>query len=142
PPDQARNVCGMDSVQMVADWPVPHAAAVVLGRDGASLGSFGAPDREFPLASVTKLLTAYATLIAVEEGAVEWDQPAGPPGATVRHLIAHASGLAFNEHKVVAPPGNRRLYSNAGFEVLAGTLQSACGIAFGDYLADAVLRPL
>ena len=44
---------------------------------------------------MTKLLTAYAVLVAVEEGAVEWDTPAGPDGSTVRHLIAHTSGLAF-----------------------------------------------
>ena len=98
--------------------------------------------REFKLASVTKLLTAYATLIAVEEGAVEWDQPAGPEGSTVRHLIAHTSGLAFDEHKVVAAPGNRRLYSNTGFEVLADTVHEASGIPFAEYLTEAVLGPL
>ena len=70
----------------------------------------------FRLASVTKLLTAYATLIAVEEGAVDWDTPAGPPGATVRHLAAHASGLSFAEGKVQAKPGARRIYSNVGFD--------------------------
>jgi CubicO group peptidase (beta-lactamase class C family) len=132
----------MDSVRMVADWPVPNAAAVVLGANGAVLGSFGDLDREFPLASVTKLFTAYATLIAVEEGAVEWDQEAGPAGSTVRHLIAHASGLAYNEHKAVAAPGTRRLYSNAGFEVLANTVAEGSGIAFPDYLDEAVFQPL
>ncbi|HKN99108.1 MAG TPA: serine hydrolase [Pseudonocardiaceae bacterium] len=132
----------MDSVRVIEDWPVERAAGAVVDSAGQVLGAHGPVDQVFPLASVTKLLTAYATLIAVEEGAVEWDQPAGPPGATVRHLIAHASGLAFNEHKVVAPPGNRRLYSNAGFEVLADTVQAACGIPFAEYLADAVLRPL
>jgi CubicO group peptidase (beta-lactamase class C family) len=132
----------MDSVRAIEDWPVEQAAGAVVDRSGQVLGTHGPADRVFPLASVTKLLTAYATLIAVEEGALEWDQPAGPPGATVRHLIAHASGLAFNEHKVVAPPGNRRLYSNAGFEVMADTVAAACGIPFPEYLADAVLRPL
>lgn len=127
---------------MVADWPVPNAATVVLGAHGAPLGSFGDLDRAFPLASVTKLLTAYATLIAVEEGALEWDQPAGPPGSTVRHLIAHASGLAYNEHKPVAAPGTRRLYSNAGFEELADAVAEGSGIAFPDYLDEAVFQPL
>lgn len=126
---------------MIDDWPVERAATAVGTADGV-LGQHGPQDEVFGLASVTKLLTAYATLVAVEEGAIEWDQPAGPPGSTVRHLIAHASGLAFNEHKVVAPPGERRLYSNAGFEQLADTVTAACGIEFADYLADAVLRPL
>lgn len=142
---------GMDSVspppsrpavQLIEDWPVERAASAVVAADGAVLGAHGPQGEPFGLASVTKLLTAYAALIAVEEGAIEWDQPAGPPGSTVRHLIAHTSGLAFNEHKVVAPPGERRLYSNAGFEVLADTIEAASGIAFPEYLSDAVLRPL
>lgn len=132
----------MDSVRTIEDWPVPHAATAVVAADGTVLGTHGPQGRVFGLASVTKLCTAYATLIAVEEGALEWDQPAGPPGSTVRHLIAHASGLAFNEHKVVAPPGERRLYSNAGIEELADTVTAACGIQFTEYLADAVFEPL
>jgi CubicO group peptidase (beta-lactamase class C family) len=132
----------MDSVRVIDDWPVEQAATAVVAADGRVLGAHGPQDTEFGLASVTKLLTAYATLIAVEEGAIEWDQPAGPPGSTVRHLIAHASGLAFNEHRVMAPPGERRLYSNAGFEVLADVVEQASGIPFPEYLADAVLRPL
>jgi CubicO group peptidase (beta-lactamase class C family) len=132
----------MDSVRTVADWPVDRVAVAVVAADGRVLGEHGPMDHEFPLASVTKLLTAYAVLIAVEEGALEWDQPAGPDGSTVRHLIAHTSGLAFNEHRVVAAPGTRRLYSNAGFEVLADTLAAASGIEFPDYLDEAVCQPL
>jgi CubicO group peptidase (beta-lactamase class C family) len=132
----------MDSVRVIEDWPVDRAATAVVDANGGVLGAHGPQEDVFPLASVTKLLTAYATLIAVEEGALEWDQPAGPPGATVRHLISHAAGLAFTEHKVVAPPGQRRLYSNAGFEVLGDTVAQACDMPFADYLAEAVLRPL
>jgi CubicO group peptidase (beta-lactamase class C family) len=132
----------MESVRAVADWPVDHAAAAVVGSGGEVLAAEGPGTREFRLASVTKLLTAYATLIAVEEGAVEWDHPAGPEGSTVRHLVAHTSGLAFDEHKAVARPGTRRLYSNAGFEVLADTVHEASGIPFAEYLTEAVLEPL
>jgi CubicO group peptidase (beta-lactamase class C family) len=132
----------MESVRAVTGWPVDNAAVAVVGSDGAVLATAGPMAREFRLASVTKLLTAYATLIAVEEGAVEWDQPAGPPGSTVRHLIAHTSGLAFDEHKAMAEPGKRRLYSNAGFEVLADTVHEASGIPFAEYLTEAVLEPL
>lgn len=132
----------MESVRAVSDWPVANAAAAVVAASGDVLGAAGAGAREFPLASVTKLLTAYATLIAVEEGAVEWDQPAGPEGSTVKHLVAHVSGLAFDEHKVLAEPGTRRMYSNAGFEVLADTVHEASGIPFAEYLTEAVLAPL
>ncbi|HWM04607.1 MAG TPA: serine hydrolase domain-containing protein [Actinophytocola sp.] len=132
----------MESVRAVADWPVDHAAAAVVGADGSVVAAQGPMAREYRLASVTKLLTAYATLVAVEEGAVEWDHPAGPEGATVRHLIAHTSGLAFDEYKVVAPPGERRLYSNSGFDKLADTVNEASGIPFAEYLTEAVLDPL
>ncbi len=132
----------MESVQAVTEWPVDNAAAAVVSGSGVVLGSAGPQSREFRLASVTKLLTAYATLVAVEEGAVEWDQPAGPAGSTVRHLVAHVSGLAFDEHKVMAEPGTRRMYSNAGFEVLADTIHEASGIPFAEYLTEAVLAPL
>lgn len=132
----------MESVRAVSEWPVDHAAVAVVSADGTVLGSAGPQAREFGLASVTKLLTAYATLVAVEEGAVEWDQPAGPSGSTVRHLIAHVSGLAFDEHRVLAQPGTRRMYSNAGFEVLADTVHEASGIPFAEYLTEAVLAPL
>lgn len=132
----------MESVRAVSEWPVDNAAVAVVSAGGEILGSAGSQAREFTLASVTKLLTAYATLVAVEEGAVEWDQPAGPAGSTVRHLVAHVSGLAFDEHKVLAQPGTRRMYSNTGFEVLADTVHDASGIPFAEYLTEAVLAPL
>ncbi|WP_020672651.1 serine hydrolase domain-containing protein [Amycolatopsis nigrescens] len=132
----------MESVRLIEQWPVDNAAAAVVGADGAVLAGHGDLRREFRLASVTKLLTAYAALIAVEEGVVELDTPAGPPGATVRHLLSHTAGLAFDAHKVVAEPGTRRLYSNAGMEQLGDFLAEHSGIAFADYLSEALLQPL
>ncbi|MFE9423510.1 serine hydrolase domain-containing protein [Kitasatospora sp. NPDC006697] len=133
----------MESLRMIEDWPVDTAAAVVVrGADGAVLGAHGPQHHRFELASVTKPLTAYAALVAVEEGVFELDDPAGPDGSTVRHLLAHTSGLAFDEHRAMAAPGTRRLYSNAGFDVLADTLAEAAGIPFAQYAAEAVFRPL
>jgi CubicO group peptidase (beta-lactamase class C family) len=111
-------------------------------RDGTVAGTYGPIGRRFPLASVTKPLTAYAALVAYEEGVYDLDDPAGPEGSTVRHLLAHASGLAFDEHRVMAGPESRRIYSNAGFEVLADHLTKTAGISFRDYLREAVLEPL
>ena len=93
-------------------------------------------------ASVTKLVTALAVLVAVEEETVDLDEPAGPPGSTVRHLLAHASGLAFDSDRVLAPPGDRRIYSNVGFEALGALLQERSGMPFVDYLSEGVVRPL
>ncbi|MBB1255355.1 serine hydrolase domain-containing protein [Streptomyces alkaliterrae] len=132
----------MESLRIIDNWPVETAAAVVVRADGTVAGAHGPQRHRFPLASVTKPLAAYAALVAVEEGAVELDEPAGPPGATVRHLLAHTSGLAFDEHRTMAEPGTRRLYSNAGFEVLGDHLAKASGIPFAEYLRQAVLEPL
>lgn len=130
------------AVDAVLGWPVDHVAAAVVGGDGTVLATAGAQDRPFPLASVTKPLTAFATLVAVEEGALEWDTPAGPEGSTVRHLAAHASGLAFADRAVQARPGTSRIYSNVGFEILADTISAATGMPFADYLHQAVCEPL
>ncbi len=81
-------------------------------------------------------------LVAVEEGALELDDEAGPPGATVAHLLAHASGLAFDSRTVMAPPATQRIYSSAGFEVLAETVEAATGIDFAEYLRQSVCELL
>lgn len=130
------------AVRRVLDWPVDHVAAAVVGASGSVLARAGDTDRVFGLTSVTKLLSAYAVLVAVEEGAVDWDDAAGPEGSTVRHLIAHTSGLAFDTDAVQAAPGERRIYSNTGFGVLAETVATATGIDFADYLHQAVCEPL
>ncbi len=132
----------MDSVRLVDQWPVDHAATAVVANDGTVLGTHGDGERVFWLASVTKLLTAYATLIAVEEGAIGLDDEAGPEGSTVRHLLAHTSGLAFDEHKVVSTPGHRRLYSSSGFEQLADTVAERSGMPFPEYFSEGLLAPL
>jgi CubicO group peptidase (beta-lactamase class C family) len=116
------------------DWPVPTVAAAVVGPSGV-LASHGDTERQFALASVTKPLVARAVQIAIEEGAVDLDTAAGPPGSTVRHLLAHASGLAMLTGQTLARPGTRRMYSNYGFAVLAGTSTVADLAAFaGDLL--------
>jgi CubicO group peptidase (beta-lactamase class C family) len=130
------------AVGTVLDWPVPHAAAEVVAADGTVLAVAGEQEREFRLASVTKPIVAYAVLIAVEEGAVSWDDPAGPEGSTVRHLAAHTSGVSFEDGVVQARPGARRIYSNRGFELLADAVAAGAGMPFAEYLGEAVLTPL
>ncbi|MEW2403733.1 serine hydrolase domain-containing protein [Streptomyces sp. NPDC046862] len=132
----------LQSLALIENWPVTTAAAAVVRADGRVLGSYGPTGHRFPLASVTKPLAAYAVLVAYEEGAVELDEPAGPPGSTVRHLLAHTSGLAFDEHRVTSAPGERRLYSNAGFEALGDHVAKATDIPFAEYARQAVLEPL
>lgn len=125
----------------VAGWPVGAAAVGVAGPSGV-LAASGPLDRSFRLASVTKLLSAMATVVAVEDQTVDLDDAAGPPGSTVRHLLAHASGLPFEGAEPVSAPGVRRIYSNTGFEVLASAVSERAGVEFEDYVREAVLGPL
>jgi CubicO group peptidase (beta-lactamase class C family) len=131
----------MAALDVIAEWPVPTAAAAVIGPAGM-LDSHGDTDRVFELASVTKPLVARAAQVAIEEGVFDLDTEAGPPGSTIRHLLAHASGLAMHSDKTLAKPGTRRVYSNFGFSVLAEALQREAGIEFDRYLAEAVCEPL
>lgn len=135
----------MSALDILVDWPVPTVAAAVVGPTGGGIGvlaTHGDVEKTFRLASVTKPLVARAAQVAVEEGAFDLDDPAGPTGSTVRHLLAHTSGVAMQTAEVLAAPGTRRIYSNYGFELLAGALQDAADIEFGEYLREAVFEPL
>ena len=131
----------MEALRQVDSWPAANVAVGAL-RDGEVVAAHGPRERVFRWASVTKLVTAVAALVAAEEGVVDLDQPAGPPGSTVRHLLAHASGLPFDSGPPIAKPGQRRIYSNVGFEVLAETIAEAAEMPFTEYVAAAVLEPL
>jgi CubicO group peptidase (beta-lactamase class C family) len=132
----------VDVLEQIDGWGAEHAAAAVLRADG-TLDTHGDRGHVYRIASVTKLMTALAALIAAEEGVIDLDEPAGPPGATVRHLLAHASGLPFEPGgPPIARPGTRRIYSNAGFEVLADTVADHAEMPFADYIREAVFRPL
>ncbi|WP_285185583.1 serine hydrolase domain-containing protein [Rhodococcus sp. MEB041] len=126
----------------LTDWPVPAVSAAVITDCPDVAARHGDRDRVQELASVTKLLVAYAALVAVEEGAVELDEAAGPEGSTVRHLLAHTSGVAFDDRRPTTAPGTKRIYSSAGFEILAEHVTERSGIEFGEYLSAAVLEPL
>ena len=131
----------MDALRQIEEWGAENAAAAVVSREGV-VAEHGDPGHVFRWASVTKLATALAALVAAEEGTVELDEPAGPPGSTVRHLLAHASGLPFEGDTPLSNPGERRIYSNTGFEVLGGHLAERTEMLFRDYLRGAVLDPL
>lgn len=122
-------------------WPPEHVAVGVL-RGGTEVAAHGPRERVFAWASVTKPVTALATLVAAEEGILDLDEPAGPAGSTVRHLLAHASGLPFDGHALLARPGRRRIYSNTGFDVLGEVVAAAAEMPFAEYLRAAVLGPL
>ena len=131
----------MKALEHIDAWPVPTAAAAVVARGGV-VAERGPTDLVLRWASVTKLFTAYALLIAAEEGVLDLDEPAGPAGSTVRHLLAHASGLPFEGDVPIARPGERRIYSNADFDLLGELLAARAEMPFAEYLQAAVLDPL
>ncbi len=131
----------MQALTLSDEWPAENVAVAAVGPDGV-LGQRGDASRVFRWASVTKPVTALATMVAAEEGTLDLDEPAGPPGATVRHLLAHASGLPFEGTTPLAPPGKRRIYSNAGFEELGRVLAARAEMPFEEYLQQAVLDPI
>ena len=131
----------VEALRQVEAWPADTVAAGVV-RDRGVVATYGPRDHEFRWASVTKLVTALATLVAAEEGTVDLDEPAGPPGSTVRHLLAHASGLPFEGREPMSSPGKRRIYSNTGFDVLAELVSERAEMPFAEYLRQAVLEPL
>jgi CubicO group peptidase (beta-lactamase class C family) len=122
----------VEALRQVEGWP---CGRVAVGVTGAAESTLGEADRRFPWASVTKLATAVAMLVAAEEGIVDLDEPAGPPGSTFRHLLAHASGLPFEAGPPVARPGTRRIYSNHGFEVAAALVAERAEMPFEAYFA-------
>jgi CubicO group peptidase (beta-lactamase class C family) len=122
-------------------WGAGRWGVAVLDRDGL-VAERGTRDVVLPWASVTKLVTAYLTLVAVERGVVALGDPAGPPGSTIRHLLAHASGLGFEGMMPASPPERTRIYSNAGFDALGAAVAAAANRSFGQLLQTWVLDPL
>ena len=127
-------------LDQVASWPV--TAAVGFASSDGHLETTGPASQPFGWASVTKLLTTLAALDAVQRGLLGLDEPAGPPGSTIRHLLSHASGLAFDSDMIQAQPGRRRIYSNRGIEIVADLVAVRSGQPFERLLADEICLPL
>lgn len=124
-------------------------------------------DTVFSIGSVTKAFTAAAVFHLVDDGKLALDDTAGEllPGltgpvgkVTVNQLLLHSSGLngshgndseplsdtaalaVISELELVAKPGVRHLYSNAGYTLLALIIERASGIGYRSYLASRILR--
>ena len=131
----------VEALRAIEGWGAGIAAAGAARADGV-VATRGPSDADLLWASVTKLLTGVAMLVALEEGTVDLDEPAGPPGATLRHLLAHASGLPLDGERPITEPGRRRIYSNTGIELAACLLEQRAEMPFADYFAHAVVGPL
>jgi CubicO group peptidase (beta-lactamase class C family) len=111
----------MQSLRAIDDWGAELAAAGVVRADGV-VDTYGPRDVPLRWASVTKLLTGLAVLVAVEEGVVELDE-------RLRRLLSHA--------------GERwRQYSNENIEEAADLVAAGAEMPFADYFHAAVVEPL
>jgi D-alanyl-D-alanine carboxypeptidase len=160
---------------------IPGAAVAVLRHDtlvhaagyGVANIATKAPvttETVFQIASMTKIFTAIAVLMLVEDGKVALDEraarylswlPAKYSGITVRQLLTHTSGVNpdvrtanIDEIEVAEfkrrlearpasfPPGTNVQYANAGFILLSFIVQNASGEEFGEFLQRRIFWPL
>lgn len=134
-----------DAWALTETWPASSWAAAVSWRDATghtSVSTRGDTTHVQRIASLSKPLTAWAVLVAVEEGSVSLDDPVGQSGCTLRHLLCHAGGYPFEGAQPVGKPGAKRIYSNSGYDLVASHLEAATEIPFAEYLRDAVFSPL
>ncbi len=129
----------------IEHWPVPTASAGWISADGRS-DRVGPSSQPFKLASITKALVGIAALVAIEEGSISLEDRNQVDGQsapfTVRHLLAHAAGIGPEAGDPVIEPGTRRVYSNAGFELLGAHIERSTEMTIAEYLRLAVVEPL
>jgi len=111
----------MRSLRAIDGWGAETAAAGVVRAEGV-VATHGPRDVAVRWASMTKLLTGLATLVAVEEGVVDLDEH-------LRRLLSHAGE-------------RRRMYSNDGIEEAAELVAAAAEMPFSEYFREAVVVPL
>jgi len=129
------------------------------------------PDCLFDLASVTKpVATSTSIMILVERGEVSLDTPVGSlvpefrgghkGEVTIRHLLAHTSGLpahlrfyetlsgkeeivrAVCKTPLEALPGKRFRYSDLGFILLGEVVERASGVPLDRFCKENIFDPL
>lgn len=156
---------------------------IAIARDGeiVRLSSYGLANIEtatpvaegsiFAIASLDKQITAAGVLKAAERGLLTLDDPLSKwvevdfPGVTLRHLLAHTSGLpdsvaetvsgrSFSDYSTeqllahvagltpVAPPGHHFLYSDAGLFLAQLATQKAAGTDWWSFMRRELFGPL
>ncbi len=130
----------MSALDQLASWPVAHCAAAFIRGDSV-VDTWGDTEQLFPLASVTKLLTSLAALVAHEEGTLDLDAEIWE-SATTADLLAHSAGMATDEPVRISGLHQRRTYSTAAYDLVADAISASARMPFDDYLFEAVFAPL
>ena len=135
----------------IDEWDPDIVAAGILAGDDVRI-THGPVDERLPVASLTKPIAAWGVLVASTQGLVHLDEPVTVEGAeradtagskiTIRHLLAHASGLPTESDGPVAAVGARRVYSNWGYDVLGEVVAERAGEPFAEFLDHEIFEPL
>jgi CubicO group peptidase (beta-lactamase class C family) len=121
------------SFALTSTWGASNTATGVIDQTGALYIS-GDTEYRFRLASISKLITAWSALIAVEDGSVSLDDHVGQEGCTLRHLLCHAGGYGFDNGAPIISPGRKRVYSNTAYEMLAAHVSAHVEMEFDEYV--------
>jgi CubicO group peptidase (beta-lactamase class C family) len=141
-----------------------------LGVADVTTGEEATIDHAYRIGSITKTFTAVCVLQLREEGRLELDAPLraylpeAPVGPTVRHALAHLTGLqreppgeiwetmrpptreelvaGLEDAELVLAPGQRWHYSNLAYGLLGEIVARLGGGSFPETLRARVLDPL
>ncbi|MCL2665465.1 MAG: beta-lactamase family protein [Defluviitaleaceae bacterium] len=97
----------------------------------------------FGAASLAKQFTACCIAILVCEGRIDLDEPIKKyfpeysEKITVRHIIYHTAGIQPKYE-----PGERDIYYNDGYDLLAGVIETVTGMNEHDYAKQKIFDPL
>jgi CubicO group peptidase (beta-lactamase class C family) len=123
-----------------AELRIPHLSAAIVDS-GRIVWRNDAATRMFPIASVTKTMTALLVMQLVEQHKLFLDDPIAkydssmglPAQVSVRHVLSHTAD---------GTPGEEYLYNGAIFNLLTAVVEKAGGQPFAQQLANRILRPL
>jgi CubicO group peptidase (beta-lactamase class C family) len=164
---QKLNIPGI-SLAVIKDRKIIKLAGY--GLSNIETETAATPDSVYKIASLSKPFIATALLLLVDENKVRLDDKISPylEGAppswqsiTIRQVMSHISGIPrdpadyhpYEQQKpgaviasayalpLVFQPGEKFLYSNVGYYILAQIVEKASGMPWETFVADRLFRP-
>jgi CubicO group peptidase (beta-lactamase class C family) len=162
-------LAGLDRIMELADVPglgigIVHESRTIWQHYAGVMEITAKPpvtaETQFPAASLSKPVFAYAVLRLVEQGALDLDRPLkyyvpdhAPADArgdriTARHVLSHSSGYRNWRNRTdqqLTPdfePGLRFQYSGEGFYYLQRAVEKIANQGFEQFMQDTLLQPL
>lgn len=130
----------------LAEWPVNNISVAFVSFKNSmweELFLYGDLEKEYYLASVTKVLSTYGILYACKQKLLGLDDVIVSNGAGVKHFLSHASGLGpVNSTDFIIEPAKKRIYSNYGFEILSEYFEHKTKVDFSQYLKEQIFSSL